>query len=73
VAEHLLKLPIFYVEYSGTYGSPDALAAVRQVLNTTKLWYGGGIREPAQAAEMAALADAIVIGNVVYDVGSPFG
>jgi heptaprenylglyceryl phosphate synthase len=43
------------------------------VLTDTLLWYGGGIRTPEQAEEMAAAADAIVIGNAVYDGSSPFG
>ena len=54
LAEQLLALPIFYLEYSGTYGSPEVVRAVRRVLGGTRLWYGGGIRTPEQAAEMAA-------------------
>ncbi|OFW65066.1 MAG: geranylgeranylglyceryl/heptaprenylglyceryl phosphate synthase [Actinobacteria bacterium RBG_13_63_9] len=71
LAEHLLKLPIFYLEYSGTYGSPEVLRAVRGVLDRTLLWYGGGIRTPGQAGEMAVAANAIVIGNAVYEGCSP--
>jgi heptaprenylglyceryl phosphate synthase len=71
LAEHLFKLPIFYLEYSGTYGSPEIVEAVRRVLTGTRLWYGGGISTPEQAAEMAALADTIVIGNAVYEGCSP--
>jgi putative glycerol-1-phosphate prenyltransferase len=73
LAQDLLRLPIFYLEYSGAYGSPQVVAAARAVLERTLLWYGGGIREPRQADEMAALADAIVIGNAVYDGSSPLG
>ena len=72
LAEHLLKLPIFYLEYSGTYGSVEVVGAVRQVLAKTLLWYGGGVRTPEQAGEMAALADAIVVGNAVYHGAAPF-
>jgi putative glycerol-1-phosphate prenyltransferase len=71
LAEHLLKLPIFYMEYSGTYGAPEAVEAVRGVLDGTLLWYGGGIRTPQQAGEMAAMANAIVIGNAIYEGCSP--
>ena len=67
LAEHLLALPIFYLEYSGMYGSPEVVRDLRGVLDHTLLWYGGGIHSAEQAAEMAVLADAIVIGNVVYD------
>jgi putative glycerol-1-phosphate prenyltransferase len=73
LAEHLIRLPIFYLEYSGAYGSPEVVAAVRRVLTDTRLWYGGGIRTPEQAAEMAGSADAIVIGNAVYEECSPLG
>ncbi|MBU2603214.1 MAG: heptaprenylglyceryl phosphate synthase [Actinobacteria bacterium] len=73
LAEHLLKLPIFYLEYSGTYGPPEVVSAVRRVLSSTRLWYGGGIRTRAQAREMAALADTIVVGNAVYEGHDPFG
>jgi putative glycerol-1-phosphate prenyltransferase len=73
LAERLLRLPIFYLEYSGTYGPPELVAPVREVLRETRLWYGGGIRTPAQAAEMAAVADTIVIGNAVYDECFPLG
>jgi len=61
------------LEYSGTYGSPEVVEAVSRVLGDTRLWYGGGIRTPEQAAEMGALADAIVIGNAVYEGDSPLG
>ena|GEM_PF-2983630 len=50
LAEHLLRLPIFYLEYSGTYGSPQVLRSVRRVLSATRLWYGGGIRMPEQVS-----------------------
>ncbi|MBN1632338.1 MAG: heptaprenylglyceryl phosphate synthase [Thermoleophilia bacterium] len=67
LAEHLLALPVFYLEYSGMYGTPEMVRAVREALDRTLLWYGGGIQTTEQAAEMAALSDAIVIGNAVYD------
>lgn len=67
VAEHLLHLPIFYLEYSGAYGPPEMVQAVRRVLGETRLWYGGGITSDRQATEMGAWADTIVVGNAVYD------
>ncbi len=73
LAERLLRLPIFYLEYSGTYGSPEVVKAVREALEGALLWYGGGIRSAAQVEEMAALADAIVIGNAVYEGFLPLG
>ncbi len=71
LAQDLFRLPIFYLEYSGTYGSPDVVAAVSEVLDSTLLWYGGGINTPEQAGEMGAMANAVVIGNAIYEGSSP--
>ena len=67
MAEHLFKMPIFYLEYSGTYGDPQIVSAAASVLEHTRLVYGGGIGNAEQAAEMAAIADTVVVGNVIYE------
>ncbi|WP_332645949.1 heptaprenylglyceryl phosphate synthase [Lysinibacillus sp. 54212] len=67
LAENYFKLPIFYMEYSGTYGDPALVESVKEVLNDTKLFYGGGITNAEQAAEMARCADTVVVGNIIYD------
>lgn len=67
LAEHLLKLPLFYLEYSGSYGDVELVRAVRDVLGGTRLWYGGGIRDAAGLEEMEAVADTVVVGNAVYE------
>ncbi|GGD22356.1 heptaprenylglyceryl phosphate synthase [Pontibacillus salipaludis] len=67
MAEHLFRLPIFYLEYSGIYGDPALVKKVDQTLDQTLLFYGGGIETPEQAKEMKAFADVIVVGNVIYD------
>ncbi|MGR9047411.1 heptaprenylglyceryl phosphate synthase [Halobacillus faecis] len=67
MAEHIFRLPVFYMEYSGTYGNPGLVRDVARELKNTSLVYGGGIRSEEQAAEMAAYADVIVVGNVIYD------
>ncbi|QVY62044.1 heptaprenylglyceryl phosphate synthase [Cytobacillus gottheilii] len=66
MAEKMLHLPIFYLEYSGKYGDPAIVKEVKETLETTALFYGGGIQSAQQAKEMAAYADVIVVGNIIY-------
>jgi len=66
MAEHIFKLPVFYVEYSGTYGDPDLVRQTKEQLNHTLLFYGGGIENPSQAIEMKKNADVIIVGNSIY-------
>ncbi|MFD1850754.1 heptaprenylglyceryl phosphate synthase [Oceanobacillus bengalensis] len=66
MAEHVFHLPIFYVEYSGMYGDPTLVKQVKNQLNETLLFYGGGIETPSQAKEMKQHADVIVVGNSIY-------
>ncbi|GAF65545.1 geranylgeranylglyceryl phosphate synthase [Bacillus sp. TS-2] len=67
MAEHLYHFPIFYLEYSGMYGDPNIVRQVSAVLDDTKLFYGGGISNQEQASQMAAYADTIVVGNLIYE------
>ncbi|MDS9473145.1 heptaprenylglyceryl phosphate synthase [Sporosarcina pasteurii] len=67
MAEHLFKLPVFYMEYSGTYGDVDMVRAAADMLDQTKLFYGGGIKNTQDAKEMAELADTVIVGNIIYE------
>lgn len=66
MVEQLLNLPIFYVEYSGTYGDIGMVQAAKDGLNRTRLFYGGGIQSVVQAREMAGIANTVVVGDCVY-------
>jgi putative glycerol-1-phosphate prenyltransferase len=67
MAEKMFNLPIFYLEYSGTYGDIDTVREVKDSLENTTLIYGGGIKTPEQAREMAGVSDVVVVGNIVYE------
>lgn len=66
MAEKMFGLPIFYIEYSGLYGDVSLVSKVKQALQNTVLFYGGGIESANQAEEMARVADVVVVGNVIY-------
>lgn len=67
MAEHLFKLPVFYLEYSGTLGDPAIVKAAARMLDRTRLFYGGGIRNAEEAKMMAGVADTIIVGNIIYE------
>lgn len=65
-AGRVLRLPLLYVEYSGTFGDMELLGAVRENAGVAQVIYGGGISSAEQAARAAAIADTVVVGNLVY-------
>ena len=69
VADHYFHFPIVYLEYSGTFGNPAVVKAASESIDSSVLYYGGGINSAEKAAQMAKYADTIVVGNAVYDQG----
>ncbi|MDY7043529.1 heptaprenylglyceryl phosphate synthase [Virgibacillus sp. M23] len=66
MADKVFHLPVFYMEYSGTYGEPVLVEKVKAQLEHSLLFYGGGIETVQQAREMKEHADVIIVGNRIY-------
>lgn len=69
LADRFYHFPIVYIEYSGTFGNPLVVKAVREKLQNSILYYGGGIDSREKAEAMAKYANTIVVGNSVYKKG----
>ncbi|MBM6616252.1 heptaprenylglyceryl phosphate synthase [Bacillus suaedaesalsae] len=67
LADKLFRLPIFYLEYSGVYGNPQLVKKVKEELEHSRLFYGGGIQSVEQAKEMAQASHTVVVGNLLYE------
>jgi putative glycerol-1-phosphate prenyltransferase len=67
LADKLFRMPIFYMEYSGKYGNMDWVQQAANVLQSARLFYGGGIDSPEKAYLAAQAAHTIVVGNAIYD------
>lgn len=66
MADKLFRFPIFYVEYSGTFGDLAMVARAAKVIENSRLFYGGGIDSASKARQASEVADTIVVGNAVY-------
>ncbi|THF80722.1 heptaprenylglyceryl phosphate synthase [Cohnella fermenti] len=67
LADRLWRVPVVYLEYSGTFGDMSLTRKVRGGLRQARLFYGGGIRTLEQARQAGEAADTVVVGNVIYD------
>ena len=67
MADKLFRFSIFYVEYSGAFGDMELVRKARRSLERARLFYGGGIDGFEKAKRALAAADAIVVGNVIYE------
>ncbi len=65
--DQMMKLPICYIEYSGTYGDMTLLQRIAAQISHSKLFYGGGINSSEKANQARQFADTIVVGNVIYE------
>ena len=63
---NMYKLPVMYLEYSGTYGDVEEVKMASEMLTETHLFYGGGISSLEKAQEMAEFADTIIVGDIIY-------
>jgi phosphoglycerol geranylgeranyltransferase len=68
-AEMMFGQDIVYIEYSGTFGDTEKVAAARDALADATLFYGGGIHDYDSAYEMGENADTIVVGDLLHDEG----
>ncbi|MCZ8514946.1 heptaprenylglyceryl phosphate synthase [Paenibacillus filicis] len=67
ISDRLFRCPVFYMEYSGTFGNMEWVRRVRGLLTESRLFYGGGIDGPEKAREAASAAHTVVVGNAVYE------
>jgi phosphoglycerol geranylgeranyltransferase len=69
IAEQMYGQDIVYVEYSGTLGDPEKVAAAHDALDDATLFYGGGIHDYDSAHQMAQDSDVVIVGDLVHDEG----
>ena len=68
-ADRLFGQEIVYIEYSGMYGDRTLVEAATDAVDDATVFYGGGISDYESAANMAAVADVVIVGDLVHDEG----
>jgi putative glycerol-1-phosphate prenyltransferase len=66
MADKLFRMPIVYIEYSGQFGDMELVRRTKEILDGSRLFYGGGIDSLDKALQAAQAADTIVVGNIIY-------
>ncbi|WP_020221917.1 phosphoglycerol geranylgeranyltransferase [Halarchaeum acidiphilum] len=69
VAERMLGQEIVYLEYSGTLGDPETVAAAHDALDEATLFYGGGVHDYDDARTMGERSDVVVVGDLLHEEG----
>ncbi|MFW6004616.1 MAG: phosphoglycerol geranylgeranyltransferase [Halodesulfurarchaeum sp.] len=69
IAERLFGQDIVYLEYSGMLGDPETVQTAAEALEESTLFYGGGVRDYESAKTMGAVADVVVVGDLVHEAG----
>lgn len=67
MADRLFRFPVFYLEYSGTFGDMDGVRRAADLLESSRLFYGGGIDCGEKAEKAALAAHTVVVGNALYE------
>ena len=67
MAEKMFHLPIFYLEYSGTYGDPTLLKKRRKSLENTVFFMAEELESANKQKKWQSYADVIVVGNIIYE------
>ncbi|WP_031513712.1 heptaprenylglyceryl phosphate synthase [Desulfofalx alkaliphila] len=67
LAENIYRLPVLYIEYSGSFGDLELIKKVAGVTKKIHLIYGGGIKSPEQLQAVYPLVDTVVLGNIFYE------
>lgn len=66
MADRLMRLPVVYLEYSGTFGDMSLVRKARSTIQGAQLFYGGGIDNTDKARLAAESAHTVVVGNIIY-------